>query len=67
MKFTHLQDVDERLVLASDTRKKILMACEEYRPVAHRAMHLYFLITDFSSVNSMYQVSTQEILQSTVL
>lgn len=50
------QEVDERLALASDTRKKILAACEEYRPVAHRAMNLYFLIVDFSSVNPMYQV-----------
>ena len=53
------QEVDERLALASDTRKKILAACEEYRPVAHRAMNLYFLIVDFSSVNPMYQVGGQ--------
>ena len=50
------QDVNERLVTASDTRRSIVAACEEYRPVARRATLLYFLIAEFAVVNCMYQV-----------
>jgi dynein heavy chain len=50
------QDVNERLITASDTRRSIVAACEEYRPVARRATLLYFLVAEFSVVNCMYQV-----------
>ena len=50
------QDVMERLAVASETRLKITAACEEYRPAARRAALLYFLVSQFSAVNCMYQV-----------
>lgn len=52
----HPQEVNERLQTASETRRKITEACEEYRPVARRATLLYFLIAEFAGVNCMYQV-----------
>ena len=54
------QEVNERLQTASETRRKINDACEEYRPVARRATLLYFLIAEFAGVNCMYQVGMRE-------
>lgn len=51
-----MQEVNERLQTASETRRKINEACEEYRGVARRATLLYFLIAEFAGVNCMYQV-----------
>jgi hypothetical protein len=53
------QEVNERLQTASETRRKINAACEDYRPVARRAQILYFLIAQFAGVNCMYQARGQ--------
>lgn len=50
------REAGERLAVAADTRGRIDAACEEFRPAAHRATLLYFLVAEFAGINCMYQV-----------
>ena len=54
------QDVGEKLAVAAETNVKITEACEEYRPVAHRATLIYFLIAEFATCDVMYQTSLKQ-------
>lgn len=55
-------EVTEKLLIADKTANFIEEARNDYRPIASRGVHLFFILSDMSIVNPMYQYSLSSYL-----
>ncbi|KAL0487737.1 dynein heavy chain [Acrasis kona] len=53
----------EKLAGSVDTERNITAAREEFRPVAARGSVMYFVMTELSLINCMYQVSLNQFIK----
>jgi dynein heavy chain len=53
----------EKLAGSEETEKNIITAREQFRPVAARGSVMYFVITELSLINVMYQVSLRQFIK----
>lgn len=60
---TTSMEVAEKLKAASETQTNIQTTCEDYRPVATRGSIIYFLFTECSQIDPMYQNSLKQFLE----
>ncbi len=58
-----VKDAKEKLTIANDTKLKISLAREDYRPVATRGSILYMVMMDMANFFSMYQCSLAQVLR----
>uniref|UniRef100_A0A7S1KLW9 AAA+ ATPase domain-containing protein n=2 Tax=Percolomonas cosmopolitus TaxID=63605 RepID=A0A7S1KLW9_9EUKA len=57
------EEMKVKLSTASITEKEITEAREEFRPVATRGSVMYFVITELSLINVMYNISLKEFIR----
>jgi dynein heavy chain, axonemal len=60
-------DIDDTLKINEDLEIKIDSTREHYRLVAQRAAILFFILQDFTSIDSMYQFSLDAYIQLFIL